>query len=232
MQSDQSSCFTIYDKYNRCGPCKQGRWHRGCRFDPKLGGDEGCTSKSGSGIVFPPPCPCLAFTLERSRNITHAPSADPHIAHSCLNKREVEMEEMDTKTSRKRDIGYVWWDGIRNEVSNTLNNWKALCTYEHSDPAGIYSMCPHGEIIFRGGREHLLSWIYYILSLQWLESGGDTRSRASTPGKVKVSWGSTCYWWLKTKTCCYRRTTSKGISWALDRRQISMCVEATDVTAG
>lgn len=65
---------------------------KGSRSDPELGGVEGCTSRSGSGVVFPQPCPCLAFALELNRNITHTPSADPHIAHSCLNKREAEME--------------------------------------------------------------------------------------------------------------------------------------------
>lgn len=103
MQSDQSSCFTIWDRYNTCGPRKQGRWHGGCRFDPKLGGDE--VSKSGSGIVFPPPCPCLAFTVEHSRNITHTLSADPHIAHSCFNKREVEMEKWTLRQAERRILG-------------------------------------------------------------------------------------------------------------------------------
>lgn len=65
---------------------------KGCTSDPELEGDEGCMSTSGSRVVFPPPCPCLALALELSSNITHSPSADPHIAHSGLKIRGSKIE--------------------------------------------------------------------------------------------------------------------------------------------
>lgn len=86
-------------------PRKQGTAVKVCRSDPELGADEGCMSRSGSGVIFPPPCPCLAFALELSRNITHTPSADLHIAHSSLNKREAEMENWPLRQVEKGILG-------------------------------------------------------------------------------------------------------------------------------
>lgn len=71
-------------------------------------------NRSGSGIVFPPLCPSLAFVLELSRNITHTPSADPHIAHSCLNKREAKMEKW---TPRQVERGIL---GMSDETASEM----------------------------------------------------------------------------------------------------------------
>lgn len=111
-------------------------------------------------------------------------SADPHITHSCLNTREAEMGKMDTKTSRKTKIGCVGWERIRI----TEHTFRVKLS---SDPAG--RVCAHME------RSYLEVWASPELntwhtSLQWFESGEGSRSWASTPGKVKEPWLSTCCW--------------------------------------
>lgn len=136
--------------YNTCGPRKHG-------IDGKRAAGpvrswelmKGAWVKVAARLFFPPPCPSLVFALELSRNITHTLSADPHIAHSCLNKRESEKW-----TLRQVERGIL---GVFDERESESQSTR-LCAQLSSDPAGRV-WAPHGEVIFGGVS---ISWAEYV----------------------------------------------------------------------
>lgn len=61
-------------------------------------------SGGGSGVVFHHLSARPAFSLRSSAGISHTLSADPHIAHSCVNKERGETEKGSKDKEKEREI--------------------------------------------------------------------------------------------------------------------------------